>query len=213
MRGSNRVGAVGAALCVALLLAVLGAGPSPATSTDPGRAWTSAELVAKIRAKFHDPGPSPSPSPTPAPTPTSSGLKQIAVVTAFARHYIISLVGIEPLDGAPTYHLKLQAVVEPHRYRLRDLWIDTQTYATRQLVSDGNFTSGPWPGAPWTVRFAQIDGATYIADESAAQPFEYGNLRYTATTVEMQGASVDVGHHLPSYCRLSASNILSEPTV
>jgi hypothetical protein len=179
----------------------------------PGRAWTSAELVAKIRAKFHDPGPSPSPSPTPAPTPTSSGLKQIAVVTAVARHYIISLVGIEPLDGAPAYHLKLQAVVEPHRYRLRDLWIDTQTYATRQLISDGNFTNGPWPGAPWTVRFAQIDGATYIADESAAQAFEYGNLRYTATAVDMQDVSVPQGQQLPSYCRPSAADILSEPTV
>ena len=179
----------------------------------PGRAWTSAELVAKIRAKFHDPGPSHSPSPTPAPTPTSSGLKQIAVVTAVARHYIISLVGIESLDGAPAYHLKLLPVVQPHRYRLRDLWIDTQTYATRQLISDGNFTNGPWPGARWTVRFAQISGATYIADESAAQAFEYGNLRYTATAVDMQDVRVPQGQQLPSYCRPGESDILSEPTV
>ena len=91
----------------------------------------------------------------------------VGAALCVALHHFV--VGVEPLDGKPASHLKLRAVIQPRRYQLRDLWIDIQTYATRQLVSDGNFTNGPWPCAPWTVRFAQIDGATYIATERAGR--------------------------------------------
>jgi hypothetical protein len=135
---------------------------------------SSAELVQEVRAQFHDV------RPTPAPTalPSAAGLQEIAAVTAAKRRYAISLVGIETIDGAPAYHLALQPLGNPHVFRLRDLWVDTSTYATRQLVNAGNFTDGPWPGLKWTVRFASIDGGLYISDEYTADPTPFRGLRY-----------------------------------
>jgi hypothetical protein len=140
---------------------------------------TSAEIVQEVRAEFHDL------RPTPAPTalPSANGLQEIAVVTGTKRRYDISLVGIEPIDGAPAYHLALKPLGNPHAFRLRALWIDTATYATRRLVNAGNFKDGPWPGQTWTVDFSSVDGALYIADEYTADPASFQGLRYLSARV------------------------------
>lgn len=142
-------------------------------------AKTSAELVQEVRAEFHDL------KPTPAPTapPSADGLREIAIVSSTHRRYEITLVGIESIDGAPAYHLALKPTGDPHRYRLRDVWVDTATGATRRVVNAGNFVDGPWPGLSWTVDFASVDGALYVASEHAAQPVAFRGLRYLDTTV------------------------------
>lgn len=143
------------------------------------RPKTSAELVQEVRAQFHDL------KPTPAPTalPSADGLREIAIVSSTHRRYDITLVGVESIDGAPAYHLALKPTGDPHRYRLREVWIDTATGATRRLVNAGNFVDGPWPGLAWTVDFATVDGALYIASEHAAEPVAFRGLRYLDTIV------------------------------
>ncbi len=143
------------------------------------RPKTSAEIVQEIRAKFHDLRPTPKPSAA-----TSDGtLPDIAVVSAVRHRYAITLVGIEQIGGASAYHLALKPLGDPHVYRLRDVWVDTTTYATRRLVNAGNFVDGPWPGLNWTVDFASVNGALYIADEHAAASVAFRGLRYLDTLV------------------------------
>lgn len=136
---------------------------------------TGMDLVREIRKEFHDPA-----KRTPPP---ASGLPEIANVEAIAHDYDIKLAGLEPIAGHTDYHLVLHPVRDPKRYRLRDIWIDDSTYFTDRLVSDGNFVSGPGPGVQWTVDFAEIGGAPYIARETASGSLSYPGAVYTSAAV------------------------------
>jgi hypothetical protein len=149
----------------------------------PPRALTPSELVAQIRSEMNDPDPHASPTPTPEPTPS---LAEIATVYAKNRAYDVSLVGTETLDGTPAYHLALKPLREPKRYRLRDLWVDTTTYAPRKLVEVANFINGPGTAIPWSVTFKQQDGALYSDRETALAPIHYRALIYTQASVSIE---------------------------
>lgn len=131
----------------------------------------SAKLVAEIRKEFHDPVP----TEKAREQLVSGPLKTIAVVSTRTHAYTIAYSGIEPVDGHDCYHLLLTPAHDPQHFRLRELWIDAQTYQTRQLLSAGNFTGFQ---APWLVKFAEIDGAMYIASEAAQAPIGVGDHRY-----------------------------------
>jgi hypothetical protein len=145
---------------------------------------TDAELIAQIRQQFHDPNPRAKSSP--AATPASSGLQEIATVIAFKRDYAISLLGIDTIDGRSCYHLGLRPLHDQSRYRLRELWIDQSNYATVKLKEALNFVDGPGTQVPWTVTFADVDGAHYVAQESADVPMSYRGLIYTQTRVTFE---------------------------
>jgi hypothetical protein len=171
----------------------------------PASKMTSAELVQQIRAQFRDPAPSPTPDAT-------SSLHEIATVTAFKRNYKITLVGIETVDGVDAYHLQLKPLQDPHRYRLRDVWIDTQTYATQKLASDGNFVDGPGPGAPWTVTFVNVGDAHYISEEHTAASLAFRGLRYVETTVRFENIHPQTALFLQGlYEPQSPDDVLREP--
>jgi len=142
----------------------------------------SAALVREIRAEFHDPAPKP-------PAPASSGLKEIGNVEAIARDYAIRLKGIETVDGHRDYHLSLHPVHQPQRYRLRDLWVDVRSFATDKLITDGNFSDGPGPGARWTVTFSQQGATPYIATERASTPLRFEGRTYEDATISFEGIS------------------------
>jgi hypothetical protein len=144
---------------------------------------TPAEIVRQVRDQFNDPDPRVTPSPAPAPTP---GLHEIATVYAKNRAYDVSLVGTDDVDGSPAYHLSLHPLREPHRYRLRDLWVDTATYAPRKLIEALNFANGPGTNVPWSVTFANHDGAIYIDKETALAPMQYRGLIYTQASVSIE---------------------------
>jgi hypothetical protein len=145
----------------------------------PTRQKTDAELIAEIRAKYHDPAPTPTPN-------ASSGLREIGYVNVFQRDYIMTYLGIESVAGTPAYHLGLQPVRDPHRFRLRELWIDKKSYLVHKLVTAGNFVTGPGPGVTWTVMFVDVGGARYIADERTAQPMQFRGLRYVRSEVRFE---------------------------
>ncbi len=68
----------------------------------------------------------------------------------------------------PTYHLALTPLRRPKDNRLRELWVGANDYLPRKAVISGNFTIRPLVDVPWTIDFAVVDGAPYIARESAA---------------------------------------------
>lgn len=149
----------------------------PATQLD------SAAIVREVRAEFHDP------APVRAAPPDSSGLKEIGSVEAAARDYAIRLEGIELVNGHPDYHLSMRPLHQPHHYRLRDVWIDVRSFATDKLVSDGNFITGPGPGARWTVTFSQAGTTPYIANERASSPLAFEGRTYEDATIAFEDIS------------------------
>lgn len=133
-------------------------------------------LVQEIRREFNDPTP-----PLKAQQIASSGgLKTIAVVTGHRKLYDVTLDGTDAIDGHTCYHLSLVPAYKSPRLRLRELWVDTQNYETRKLVTDGNFTGS---GVPWLITFGDLNGAMYIASESAMAPVGVGQHRYQQASI------------------------------
>jgi hypothetical protein len=139
-------------------------------------------LVAQIRQEFNDPMP-----PAKNDELASHGkLKSIASVTSRARAYTIRLTGTEPLGGRDCYHLLLQPNGDPRDLRLREAWIDTQTFETRQLLSAGNFTGST---VPWLITFEDVGGALYISSEVAQAPVGVGEHRYERASISFESIS------------------------
>lgn len=171
----------------------------------PPSQMTSAQLVEQIRREYHDPAPQ-----KVAELERRSGLKTIATITSVARAYRITLVGVEPAVLGPAYHLALQPLEDPHKYRLRDLWIDTATYEIERARVDGNFTDDAMASVAWMVRFRQMGEATYIATESAQSAIVgYHGPMYSSYSVSF---STPQPARVPTFASLRAqSNPLVEP--
>lgn len=151
----------------------------PAPTPTP---FNSAALVNEIRKEFHDPNP----RATPTPTPTPDTLQEIATVYAHNRDYTIAFLGTDTIDGHACYHLGLIPTRDPGRFRIRQAWIDEQTYATWQLQDASNFTSGAGTNIGWMIHFTQIAGAQYIRQEDALAPISTGGEIYTRTSVRFE---------------------------
>lgn len=95
-------------------------------------------------------------------------LRVIATVSAQSPDYRVVLIDTPAIDGAPTYHLGLTPLRRPKENRLRELWVGTDDYLPRKAIISGNFTVRPLVDVPWAVDFSILDGAPYIARESAA---------------------------------------------
>ncbi|MHB8146911.1 MAG: hypothetical protein ACYDGM_06565 [Vulcanimicrobiaceae bacterium] len=158
-------------------------GMAPFVPADPPQARDAAQIVAAVRAQFNDPNPR---KGIASPHPSPSGLHVIGSVTAFKRDYRIALLGVANVDGRPCYRLQLSPVREAHTYRLRELWIDERTYATVKLREALNFVNGPGTAVPWTVTFAEIAGAQYVASERADAPMSYRGLVYRHASVAFE---------------------------
>jgi hypothetical protein len=133
-------------------------------------------LVQEIRNEFKDP----TPPTTQREIIDSGGMKTIAIVSTFKHRYDIALDGIDTIDGHDCYHLSLKPAYRKEDLRLRELWVDTQTYQTRKLVSATNFTGST---APWLVTFNDVNGALYIGSEIAMAPIRIGLHHYDQASV------------------------------
>jgi hypothetical protein len=77
--------------------------------------------------------PSPGAAPTAAPQSSQMGPPIIGAVRVDAsRYYHIELSGIEHMNGADVYHLKLTAYRDPDTHPLTDLFIDRATFLVRE---------------------------------------------------------------------------------
>ncbi len=177
----------------------MSAGSSETAAADPNA------LVQEIRREFADPMP-----PVKAQQVASGGpMKTIALVASFQRRYDITLAGIENVGGHDCYHLLLRPAYPSPRLRLRELWIDTQNYETRKLVTAGNFTGSK---VPWTITFADVDGAMYISEEDAMAPVGVGDHRYERASVSFEG--IAPASRPPSNLSswfVTKENIMAEP--
>lgn len=133
-------------------------------------------------------------SPTPSPTPRAmaaqeessliSDLKTIAVVSTNARPvYKAAVRGVETIDSHSTYKIELTPALDPSRYTLRDLWIDTSTYDVRRADYITHDINVPESTVYLTVEFEPV-GPYWIAAHwiaiyhfLGAQPPIYRELR------------------------------------
>ncbi|MFN2448258.1 MAG: hypothetical protein ABR508_00490 [Candidatus Baltobacteraceae bacterium] len=145
-------------------------------------------------------------------TPT---LKTIAAVTAVRPQYVVAYDGTTTLNGTACLKLRLKPLRDPALLRLRELWIDAQTFETVQVIVQGNFTSGPAPTIPWLIRFADKGSGSYIVSESALAPFPYRGRRYTNISItfdHIQPADVPGVTWNLSMFRTSG-DVLTEPAI
>lgn len=92
-----------------------------------------------------------------------------------ARNYDVNL--IETLDGddGPEYHLGLKPLRDPTRNRLRELWVDGKTWLTEKAIVAGISNRAPLNAVSWRVDFREVDGASYLAQETALADLDYGS--------------------------------------
>lgn len=148
----------------------------------PESQLTPAQIVEQVRREYHDPAPQ-----KVSALEMKSGLKTIAVVTSAARDYRITLAGEQAVDGHADYHLTLQPLTDPGKYRLRDAWIDEKNFLTDRLRVAGNFQDAAMASVPWIVNYRTIGGATYVSDETAQAPLNgvHGRM-YDAFSVSFE---------------------------
>jgi hypothetical protein len=173
------------------------------SGSDVADGLDSTALVAQIRREFNDPVP----AEKVRAQVMDGGMKVIASVTSRTRDYEIRLAGIESLAGTQVYHLVLTPTRDPQTLRLRELWIDTQTFQTLQLLAAGNFTGSQ---APWLVAFTQVGGNTYIASETAQAPIGVGDHRYDRASIAFEAVSPTARPaHLENF--FAVQDLMSEP--
>jgi hypothetical protein len=103
----------------------------------------------------------------------SSNLPIIGSSGIAPHDYTVRLIETTTENGVPVAHLGLTPRRDPHQYIVRDLWVNTATSVVLRARLSENFNRGPLHGVSWIVRYRQIDGAPYIASETAEAPVTY----------------------------------------
>ncbi len=180
-----------------------GVAPYVPALTDANDAGQRAALVTEIRREYNDPMPAQKEQILDRDKP----LKEIANVATANRNYVVSFAGVESVQGHDTYHLHLRPVRLPTRLRLREIWIDTDTYRMSEIVTQGNFNR--FGSVPWTVTFQNVDGSQYIASEVANAPLTIDRHTYRDVTVTFQ----EITAGKPSMVKplIAPANPLEEP--
>lgn len=104
----------------------------------------------------------------------AAALPHIGRTGAVARTYEITDLGDVTEDGAALHHLRLRPLRDPYRNRLRELWLDAKTSLPVRAVVAGIGNHHPLDTVRWRVDFAQLEGGTYVARETALAPVDYG---------------------------------------
>jgi hypothetical protein len=114
---------------------------------------------------------------------SASNLKTIAVVATQTRDYDVTLLDTPPLDGTPTYRLRLRPLRKPHDNRLRELWIGQSDFLPRRAVIAGDFTIAPLVDVPWVVDFTVRSDCPYVDDEVAQSTLYLAHRRVVRNAV------------------------------
>ncbi|MBD5653629.1 MAG: hypothetical protein IAI50_00420 [Candidatus Eremiobacteraeota bacterium] len=120
-----------------------------------------------------------------APQALETGqLRTIGSARSLRRDYAVELAGVESYNSQKAYHLRLTPLREPSHFRLREVWVDANTYAVLQVVTEGNFADGPPTKTKWLTTYQDIDGCRLIDREAALETLNYGGHRkYQKATV------------------------------
>lgn len=142
----------------------------------PPAAPSASDIVQEIRARYGDPD-----DQKVSDLASKQGTKTIA--SAYASNYAIALVGEERRQGHADYHLSLTPLRDPALHRLRDMWVDTATFATDAVRVSGNFVDPGASSVPWMIVFKSVDGVRYIDRETTEKPIPHW---YDSIAIEFQ---------------------------
>ena len=112
-----------------------------------------------------------------------STLPTIGRTGTVARTYEVTDLGDLAENGVTLHHLGLRPLREPHRYRLRELWLDAKSALPVRAVVAGIGNHWPLDAISWRVDFKQLDGGTYIARETALVPLDTDGGRLDDVTI------------------------------
>ena len=101
-----------------------------------------------------------------------SALTVIGRTGTIARDYAVSLIETAHDAQGTEYHLALQPLRDPVRHRLRELWVDANTWLPEEAVVEGIGNRGPLNAVRWRIEYRQTEGGTYIARETALAPLQ-----------------------------------------
>jgi hypothetical protein len=163
-----------------------------------------AALVEEIRRQFNDP----MPQSKMQDLQNGDNLKEIGRVVSSGRDYQITYDGIETVDGQDAYHLTLRPLRSSGGLRLRDIWVDTRSYATIRLITQGNFTNS---NVPWLIAFTNIAGSRYIKSETALKPVGVGRHLYQNATITFENLAPAPPRRYLFDPVVPLSNALTEP--
>ncbi|HEX3549820.1 MAG TPA: hypothetical protein VHT53_05560 [Candidatus Elarobacter sp.] len=124
-------------------------------------------------------------------------LRRIGRTGTVVRTYEVTDLGDVVEAGAALHHLGLRPLRDPKKFRLRELWSDAKTSAPVRAVVAGVGNRGPLDNVDWRVDFAQIDGGTYVARETALAPLQSSNGRLDDATITFEG--VELTNQLKPY--------------
>jgi hypothetical protein len=116
-----------------------------------------------------------------------SDFQVIGSARSVARDYRVSLLAVEPYDRGQAYHLALSPERDPKTYRLRELWVDTESFVVLKIMTAGNFDRGPSLTARWLTTFQTFDDCRIVDTETALDTLDFGRGRqYVGTTVSFE---------------------------
>lgn len=130
---------------------------------------------------------------TAPPITASADMSQVASATStlpvigrtgtVARTYDVTDLGDVAENGVTLHHLGLRPLRDPHRYRLRELWLDAKTALPVRAVVAGVGNNWPLDAISWRVDFKQLEGGTYVARETALSPLDTDGGRLDDVTI------------------------------
>lgn len=156
----------------------------------------------------------PEDAPQPQNIQSPSPLRLIASTSTRTRDYDVELIAIEKYQGGNAYHLRLMPLRDPARYRLRELWVDADSYAVLQAVTQGNFSDGPPTKSKWLTTYRDVDGCRVIDREVALETLDYGRGRkYEKTTISFDVIDDPEAYRVPvlTFRRPQGDDDLIEP--
>jgi len=106
--------------------------------------------------------------------PTPSSEKSLGRVLTVGRDYDVSLSGVDTFHGHSVFTLELRPLGNPHVFRLRELLVDTKTFVTWGLTTEGVFENGLAANQTWYVVFQLVDGRWYMSYERCYDHFHSG---------------------------------------
>ncbi|MBC5801158.1 MAG: hypothetical protein GIX03_10865 [Candidatus Eremiobacteraeota bacterium] len=143
-------------------------------------------------------GRAPEVAPQSAGVQSPSPLRLIGSTGARTRDYDVQFVAVEKYGSAEAYHLRLTPVRDPTRYRLRELWVDVDSYAVLQAVTQGNFSDGPPTRSKWRTTYHDLNGCRVIDREVAFETLAYGRDRaYQKTTISFHIIDDPAAYRVP----------------
>ena len=117
------------------------------------------------------------------------------------RDYDVKLLETLHDERGTEYHLGLTPLRDPAKHRLRELYVDGASFLPEASVVEGIGSRAPLTKVRWRVEYTQIEGATYIARETALADLDYGSRGMLKWTV-ISFAELQLGARRPAWSLL-----------